>query len=501
MAFIEADHRMIYLLPPSLADWLPDGHLARFVVDIVNKLDLTDMYKAYRGNGSPAYAPEVMVALLFYGYAVGVFSSRKLERGTFDSVALRYTAANTHPDHDTIATFRRRFLPQLQKLFGQILNIAGTMDVLRIGAVCLDGSKIKANASKHKALSYGHASKLEKQINEEVRKLLEMAEAADAADLPDELSLPEELANRAKRLAAIDKAKKEIERRSLEREERAKQEYEEKLKEHAQKEKRTGRTGRGKGPKPPASPGPSAKDQVNLTDEDSRIMPTSGGGFEQSYNVQTSVDAETMLIVGEHVTQHVNDKLELTPALTTLLKLSPDLGAVTKLIADNGYYSEANVRVCESSGVGAFIAAGREKHHIDAFERFSDPAPLAPDVNTRERMRHKLRTRAGRAIYALRKQVVEPVFGIIKEIMGFRRFMLRGLASVRGEWSLVCMAFNIKRLHKLTSKHKEPGKRPENQDQTTPKKCTMPSFLFFLASWIPNRAGCGVKFILCQTGS
>jgi transposase len=488
---------MIYLLPPSLTDWLPDGHLARFVVDIVNKLDLTDMYKAYRGNGSPAYTPEVMVALLFYGYATGVFSSRKLERGTFDSVALRYVAANTHPDHDTIATFRKRFLPLLQKLFGQILNIAGAMDVLHIGAVCLDGSKVKANASKHKALSYGHASKLEKQINEEVRKLLEMAEAADAADLPDELSLPEELANHAKRLVAIDKAKKEIERRSAERE---KQEYEDKLKEHAKKEKRTGRNG-GKGPKPPRSFGPSAKDQVNLTDEDSRIMPTSGGGFEQSYNVQTSVDAETMLIVGEHVTQHSNDKLELIPALTKLLKLSPELGVVTKLIADNGYYSETNVKACESSGVEAFIASGREKHHMDVLERFSDPAPLAPDANTRERMRHKLRTRAGRAIYALRKQVVEPVFGIIKEIMGFRRFMLRGLASVQGEWSLVCMAFNIKRLHKLANKNKKPGKRPENQVQTTPQRGTMPSFLFFLASWFPNHAVCGVRVAFCQTGS
>jgi transposase len=459
MAFIQAHHNTIYLLPPSLEDWLPEGHLARFVVEIVNKLDLNEMDKEYRGNGSAAYPPHAMVALLFYGYATGVFSSRKLERATYDSVALRYTAANTHPDHDTIANFRKRFLPQLEALFAQILLLANQMDVLRLGSVCLDGTKVKANASKHKALSYGHALKLEERLHEEVRRMLEAAEQADAEDLPDELSLPEELYRREKRLAAIDKAKKEIERRAAERAEEERREYEEKLKKRQEQEQKTGHKPRGKGPTAPASQGPKSNDQVNLTDEDSRIMPVSGGGFEQCYNAQAAVDTKTMLIVSQDVTQHVNDKLEVIPCLKNLAFLPAELGIVEQLIADNGYYSESNITACEQHHVESFLAAGRERHNPDIFERFSDPVALPPDADATAKMRHKLRTRAGRAVYALRKQVVEPVFGIIKEIMGFRRFMLRGLASVKSEWSLVCMAFNIKRLHKLVTSPKDEGKR------------------------------------------
>jgi transposase len=451
MAFKQVYHNGIYLLPPSREDWLPEDHLARFVVDIVNKLDLSDIYKAYRGNGSDAYPPHVMVALLFYGYATGIFSSRKLERATYDSVASRYVAANTHPDHDTIANFRKRFLPELGAFFVQILLLANQMDVLRLGVVCLDGTKVKANASKHKALSYGHALKIEEQLREEVRRMLEAAEHADAEDLPDELSLPEELSRRDKRLAAIDKAKKELERRAAERAEEEGREYEEKMKKLHEQEQKTGRKPRGKGPTAPSSQGPKSKDQLNLTDEESRIMPVSGGGFEQCYNAQAAVDTKTMLIVGQHVTQHVNDKLELIPCLENLTLYPAQIGIVRQLIADNGYYSESNIRACEQKNVEAFLAVGREKHHPDVFERFSEPPALLPDADVATKMRHKLRTRAGRAVYALRKQVVEPVFGIIKEVMGFRRFMLRGLASVKNEWSLVCMAFNIKRIHKLVT--------------------------------------------------
>lgn len=463
MAFIEANHKAIYLLPPSLADWLPEGHLARFVVETVSLLDLSEINNAYRGNGAAAYPPYIMVALLFYGYATGVFSSRKLERGTYDSVALRYVAANTHPDHDTIATFRKRFLPQLGALFEQILHIASQMNVLRIGSVCLDGTKVKANASKHKALSYGHASKIEEQLRDEVRRLLEAAEQADAADLPDELSLPEELAIREKRLAAIAKAKQEIERRVAEREADEQREFAAKMAKRAEQEKETGRKPRGKGPTPPTTGGPGPKEQVNLTDEESRIMPVSGGGFEQCYNAQAGVDTATMLIVSQYVTQHCNDKQELVPSLEKLLQLPEELGRVHQLIADNGYFSEANINACEVCEVDAFIAAGREKHHPDVFERFSEPPALGPEADPGDRMRHKLRTKAGRAVYALRKQVVEPVFGIIKEVMGFRRFLLRGLPSVQGEWSLVCTAYNLKRLHKLVQPNKGKGKGPQNQ--------------------------------------
>jgi transposase len=467
MAFMEANHNAIYLLPPSLADWLPEGHLARFVVEIVGKLDLNDIYKAYRGNGAVAYPPDIMVALLFYGYATGVFSSRKLERGTYDSVALRYAAANTHLDHDTIATFRKRFLPQLGALFGQILVLANQMGVLRIGSVCLDGTKVKANASKHKALSYGHASKLEAQLLDEARRLLEAAEQEDALDLPDELSLPEELASRAKRLVAIDRAKSEIEHRAAERREEDKREYEEKMAKRIEQEKKTGRKPRGKGPTLPPTSGPGPKEQVNLTDEDSRIMAVSGGGFEQCYNAQAGVDSATMLIVSQYVTQHVNDKKELIPMLEKLLELPEELGRIEQLIADNGYFSEANIQACERKEVDAFIAAGREKHHLDVFERFSEPTALAPAASTGEKMRHKLRTRAGRAIYALRKQVVEPVFGIIKEIMGFRRFHLRGFPSAQGEWSLVSIAYNLKRLHQLGKIGKGKDKGPQVRGTST----------------------------------
>jgi len=459
MAFREADHQSIYLLPPSLSDWLPEGHLARFVVEIVGKLDLGEFRDAYRGNGSAAYPPHIMLALLFYGYATGTYSSRKLERGTYDSVPLRYIAANTHPDHDTIAHFRKRFLPQINALFVQILCIAHRMDVLRLGSVSLDGTKIKANASKHKALSYAHALKIEKHLQDEVARLLEAAEHADAADLPDELMLPEELARREKRLMSIDKAKKEIERRAAQRAEDAQGDYKQEMAKRAEYEQKTGRKPRGRPPAPPAPGVPRPKDQVNLTDDESRIMSVSGGGFEQCYNAQASVDTATMLIVSQHVTQHVNDKLEIVPALDKLEQLPASLGCVKKLIADHGYFSEANIQACENSAVEPFIAAGREKHYVDVFDRFSEPPPLAPDADTGTQMRHKLRTIAGRATYALRKQVVEPVFGIIKEAMGFRRFLLRCFTLVQGEWSLVCMAYNLKRLHQLlkTNRGKEKG--------------------------------------------
>lgn len=323
--FVEVDRETLYLLPPSLQDWLPTGHLARFVVEIVEQLDLRSLKASYAGRGSQPYNPQMLVALLFYGYATGVFSSRKLERSTYDSVAFRYIAVNTHPDHDTIAAFRRRFLPQLGELFAQILLIAHQMNVLKLGSVSLDGSKVKANASKHKAFSYEHACKLEKQIKAEVAELLKKAEAADRADIPDGMSIPEELERREKRLAAIAAAKAEIERRAAERHAREQEAYEKKLAERVKKEQATGKKPKGKESKPPKS-GPTAKDQVNLTDEESRIMPTSGGGFEQTDNVQAGVDTASKLIVTTHVTQHPNDKQELVPTLESLAALPEELG-------------------------------------------------------------------------------------------------------------------------------------------------------------------------------
>lgn len=446
--FIEWDRKTPFLLPPSIEDWLPEGHLARFVVEMVEQLDLSSLKESYAGRGSQPHNPAMLVALLFYGYAVGVFSSRKLERSTYDSVVFRYIAVNSHPDHDTIANFRKRFLKELTGLFVEILLVARQMGVLKLGNVSLDGSKVKAHASKHKALSYEHACKLEAQLKNEVAELLQKAEAADRADLPDGLNIPEELQRREHRLDAIRKAKVEIERRAAERHTREQAAYREKMAERVRKEQETGKKPRGKQPQPPV-PGPTAKDQVNLTDEDSRIMPTSGG-FEQCYNAQAGVDVTTKIIVSAHVTQEPNDKQQMKPTLEKLAALPRELGEVTRLISDSGYFSEANVQACESQGITPYIAVDREHHNQDLWDRFREPPALPDDADAVSRMKHRLKTAAGKATYALRKVTSEPVFGIIKAVLGFRSFRMRGSEAADGEWNLVCMAWNIKRLHALT---------------------------------------------------
>jgi len=447
--FIDYDQSTLYLLPPSLQDWLPEDHLARFVVEIVDQLDLNSLKAAYSGRGSQPYNPEMLLALLFYGYATGVFSSRKLERSTYDSVAFRFIAANTHPDHDTIAVFRKRFLSQLKPLFVQILLIAGQAGVLKLGTVSLDGTKVKANASKHKALSYAHACKLEEQLKAEVAELLRQAEAADHADLPDGMSIPEELSRRTGRLKAIADAKAEIERRAAERFAQEQEAYEKKQAERAEKEQQTGKKSRGREPEPP-EPGVQGKDQVNLTDGESRIMKKSGGGFEQAYNAQAGVDVESMMIVASHVTQQTNDKREVEPAIENLAALPEELGTVDALITDNGFYSEANVGVCEKNKITPYLAFGRDQHNQPLLDRFREPLPPPPDADAVTRMKHRLRTQAGKKVYAKRKSTVEPVFGIVKAVMGFRQFLLRGFEAVQGEWDLVCIAWNLKRLHALS---------------------------------------------------
>jgi len=447
--FIEVDRETQYLLPPSVQDWLPEGHLARFVIEIVEQLDLRSLKASYAGRGSQPYHPAMLLALLFYGYATGVFSSRKLERSTYDSVAFRFIAANSHPDHDTIATFRKRFLKELSGLFVQILMIARQTNMLKLGSVSLDGSKVKANASKHKALSYEHASKLEVQLKAEVADLLKKAESADKADIPDGMNVPEELQRREQRLSAIAAAKTEIERRAVERHTREQAAYEEKVAARAKKAEETGKKPKGKQPKPP-TPGPKPKDQVNLTDDESRIMPVSGGGFEQTYNAQAAVDTKSKLIVAAHITQQSNDKQELEPTLKNLAALPKELGTATELLADSGYYSDNNVNACVGEGITPYIAVDRQSHNQSPWERFKEPPPLPDDADPVTKMKHRLKTTAGKAAYALRKVTSEPVFGIIKAVMGFRGFMLRGKESVAGEWNLTCMAYNIKRLHVLT---------------------------------------------------
>jgi transposase len=446
--FRTIDRQTGFLLPPSVDDWLPEKHLARFVVEVIDGLDLRAMSGSYRGSGSASYHPRMLLGILVYGYATGVFSSRKLERATYDSVAFRFIAANDHPDHDTIAAFRRRFLKEIEALFVHILQLAREMGVLKMGTIGLDGTKIHANASRHSALSYEHAGKIEEQLKAEVADLLAKAEAADAADIPDGMSIPDELERREERLRRIAEARAKIEARAKERHAREQAEYEAKL---AAREAKTAATGKKPGGRPPQPPGEGARpnDQINLTDEESRIMPVAGGGFEQCYNAQAAVAAGSLLVVAVDVVQAPNDKQQLEPMLGKIEALPEELGTCETLLADTGYFSAGNVDACEKAGVAPLIAMGRQPHHLPLQQRF-ETAPAAPENPTpAEAMAYRLKTPEGRNLYALRKQTPEPVFGIIKSVLGFRQFSLRGLENVRGEWSLVTMAWNIKRIFAL----------------------------------------------------
>lgn len=448
--FKTIDRDTPYFFAPSVQDWLPEKHLARFVVEVVSKLDLRLLEDSYAGRGSEGYHPAMMLALLFYGYATGVFSSRKLEQATYDSVAFRYIAANTHPDHDTIANFRKQYLEQLKPLFVQILLLAQTMGFLKLGRVSLDGTKVKANASKHSALSWGHIQELEKQLGEEVEELMRLAEQADGREETQGMDIPAELARREERLQAIEEAKQKLAERAAERHAAEQSEYEGKV---AQREaqREAGKKPKGREPKPPQG-GIRDTDQINLTDEDSRIMPVSGGGFEQAYNAQAVVDNDSMLIVATHVTSNANDKKEMEPALAALEGLPESLGRVEEVLADSGYFSGANVELCIEQGITPYIAVEREAHHVPLKERGKEPEPPSEDADAVEEMKYRLKTATGRAIYGQRKTVPEPVFGIIKSVMGFAQFLLRGNEAVEGEWTLASIAWNLKRMYNLSSR-------------------------------------------------
>ena len=443
--FVNIDRDTHYLLPPSIDEWLPKEHLARFVVEVIDQLDLSELTRQYAGRGSAAHHPAVLLGLLVYGYANGVHSSRKLERATYDSVAFRYVAANTHPDHDTLATFRRRFLKEIEGLFVQVLVLAREMKLLKVGQIALDGTKIKANASKHRALSWGHANKIEAQLRAEVQALLKLAEASDKQAKADGMDVPAEIARREDRLKAIAQAKADIEQRARERHAAEQKEYEAKLAKRKAK-RDAGRKPRGKEPEPPQE-GPKASDQINLTDAESRIMLASDGGFEQSYNAQAGVDTETMMVITQHVTQACNDKREVAATLAQIAALPEALGKVDALLADNGYCSQANVALCVEAGIEPLLAMKREQHNTPLLERFAPDAPEPETSDPMAKMAHLLKTQAGRALYALRKQTVEPVFGIIKQVMDWRQMSMRGLAKAAGEWCLVTLAWNIKRMH------------------------------------------------------
>lgn len=448
MHFKSYNRQQQYLLPPSIDEWLPENHLARFIIEVIDELDLTKLTSRYSGKGSEAYHPAMMLALLVYGYATGTFSSRKIERATYDSVAFRFLSANQHPDHDTIANFRKTFLVELEDLFVQVLVIAQTMKLFKLGQISLDGTKVKANASKHKALSYGYIDKLEAQLREEVQFLLNKAAQTDEQESENDIDLPAEITRREQRLEALAAAKAKIAERVQARDQQAQKDFDEKVA-RRQAQQKAGQKPRGREPKAPKV-GPQAKDQINLTDEQSRIMP-SGDSFIQGYNGQAAVDVESMIIVASDLTTETNDKQRVKPMLEALGKLEDQLGKADALLADNGYFSQDNVKACAECGITPLIALGREAHHLPIAQRLQADAPGPQTDDPLVRMTHQLKTQAGRELYARRKCTVEPVFGIIKQVLGFRQFLLRGLQAAAGEWKLVTMAYNFKRMFAMTT--------------------------------------------------
>jgi transposase len=445
--FITVDYEATLDLTVSLRECLPPDHLARFVVDVIDQLDLGCIYVHYGTRGGKAYAPEILLGLLFYGYATGVFSSRKIEKATYESIPFRYIAGGLHPDHDTIADFRKTFLPEIGELFVQILLVAHTVGVLKLGNISLDGSKIHADASKSKAMSYKHLLELEAQLRQEVEELLALSEQADRVELPEGVVIEDEITFRKNRLANLAEAKAVLEARAQERYETEQAEYEAKMRAREEKARQTGRKPRGRAPQPP-TPGPRDKDQYNFTDPESRIMKNSNNqGFDQHYNAQVAVDQDSFLIVANTLSNHPNDYAEMEP---TLDAIPAELGTPDAAAMDNGYFSTDNITACEARGIAPYIATGREPHHRSWTAYFAKlPASPPEDASPTVKMAYKLQTEIGKAIYGLRKCTVEPVIGIIKEVLGFRQFSLRGLAAAAGEWCLVCLAFNLKRLHML----------------------------------------------------
>jgi transposase len=431
----------------SLREALPANHLARFVVELVAQLDLTALYERYGARGGEAYAPAVLLGLLFYGYATGVFSSRKIEKATYETLPFRYVAGGLHPDHDTLANFRKTFLNEIKGLFVQMLLLAQTAGYFKLGNISMDGSKIHANASKSKAVSYKRLLALEAHLRAEVDQLFLLAEQADRHELPEGLNVADEIALRQERLARLAEAKQVLQARALERQAAEQAEYEAKQREREAQAKRSGRKPPGRPPTPPSGE-PQDKDQYNFTDPESRIMKcSSSAGFEQAYNAQVAVDQDSLLIVACSLSNHPNDKAEAEP---TLEALPPALGTPDAAALDNGFWSEQNLAALAKRHIESYIATGREPHHPSWQERFAaEPEPPADDASPQVKMAYKLRTEIGQAIYRLRKCTVEPVIGIIKAVLGFRQFSLRGLDAAEGEWALVCLAFNLKRMHAL----------------------------------------------------
>ena len=441
------------LLPPDMRQWLPEGHLALFLLDVVSQLDLSQITAVYEqgdGRGQPPYHPVMMVTLLLYAYCTGKPSSRRIERATYEEVPYRVLAGDQHPDHDSIAAFRQRHLRALARLFVQGLQLCEAAGLVKLGHVALDGTKIKANASKHKAMSYERMCAKEQQLEDEVARLLEQAQQVDAAEdaeygkgrRGDEL--PAELARRETRLRKIREAKAALEAQARAQAEQAAEEAREKLAERARREAETGKKLGGRPPQVPdpeqAQPAPTA--QRNFTDPESRIMKDGATkAFEQAYNAQAAVDSTAQIIVAAMVTQEPNDKQQLVPVLEQVQAHCGRLPA--QVSADAGYFNTEQLTDEKLRTVDLYVPPDRQKHGAAA-PPLSEAAPA--DASVVEQMRHKLQSAAGQAVYKWRKAIVEPVFGQTKEVRGFRRFSFRGLANVTAEWDLICLTHNLLKL-------------------------------------------------------
>jgi len=438
---MDAKFRIIDRSKPIMIDAdfsssLSEDSLARFIVDIVDQLDTSHIEDTYSHIGNKSYPPKMMLSLLFYSYSQGIFSSRKIEQATSELIPVMFITHGISPDHSVIARFRKHFGKEIECLFVQILEIASSMDVFKLGDISLDGTKIEANASKNKALSYAYTIKLTKQIEEEIEKLMKASEESDGHDF-DDLNIPDEIKDREDRLHKIKAAKLEIEARRKIKYDQEKKEYDENQAERAKKEKELGRKLGGRKPIEP-NPDPKPSDQVSLTDEESRIMPT-GGGFKQAYNAQAAVDMDSRLIVENHVSQNTNDKKELEPALDKIAQLPETLGKVKRAAVDSGYNSDSNKAIAAGHKIDLHVPKGRKKHNSFLNDHVDNQA-----LNDRGKERI--------AFYSKRKSTIEPIFGVIKSVIGFRKFSLRGIDAVSAEWSLVCMAYNLKRLCVLKMK-------------------------------------------------
>lgn len=443
--FIEAHRNQPFLLPPDVRDWVPEDDLAHFVVEAVDRVPMESFVVNERGTGSAQYPPRLMLALLVYSYANGIFGSRRIERATYRDIGVRYVAANLHPDHDTICTFRRTNVEAIASAFEQVLLMARELKLLRVGMVSVDGTKVDANASKRNSLRYDRAMELREQLQEEIAVLLEEAERADGKDVDDAQSLPDELKRRRRLKEKLDEACATLEQRAKRQAERERAEYERKL---AEREERPPNR-KGPMPKPPREE-PEAKQQINLVDKDSGLMKRSQRSeYRQAYNAQAVVDADgSQLVLGARVSGCANDKHELVADVESVAET---VGTVERALADNSFATGSEVKTLENRGIDVLVSTRKEDRRRQHDFRPETPVkpPKEPKSEWVRKMQEKLARDDNRKRYGLRKQTVEPVFGIVKHVLGFRQFHLRGLTKVDGEWKLVMLAYNCKRLHKL----------------------------------------------------